>query len=184
MTTERYKFVDTSYPYFITESILEWYPLFAKPEVVEIVLNSLRYMQKEGMNLYAYVIMENHMHLVAQSPNLDDQVQRFKSFTARTILDYLETVNYGQLRQFRFLKNTSGSTHKIWNAGSHPVMIQNEDIMAQKVEYIHANPVRRGYVDKATDWRYSSARNYAGMAGLLEVQTDWNSILVEQAKAV
>ena len=46
-------------------------------------------------------------------------------------------------------------------------------MMRQKVEYIHNNPVKRGWVDLPTDWRYSSVRNYAGVEGLLEVQTEW-----------
>jgi putative transposase len=49
----------------------------------------------------------------------------------------------------------------------------NEEMMTQKLEYIHYNPVKRGYVDVPTDWRYSSARNYAGRDGLIEVCTDW-----------
>ena len=36
------------------------------------------------------------------------------------------------------------------------------------------NPVKRGYIDEALYWRYSSARNYAENLGLLEVCTDWN----------
>ncbi|MEJ2304415.1 MAG: hypothetical protein P8Y14_23050 [Anaerolineales bacterium] len=46
-------------------------------------------------------------------------------------------------------------------------------MMHQKIEYIHHNPVRRGYVDESEHWRYSSARNYAGMVGLLEVTQEW-----------
>ncbi len=46
-------------------------------------------------------------------------------------------------------------------------------MMRQKVEYIHQNPVERGCVDEAVHWRYSSARNYAGLQGLLEVGTAW-----------
>jgi hypothetical protein len=57
--------------------------------------------------------------------------------------------------------------------GSHPQLIQNEEMMRQKLEYIHYNPVKRGFVDEPTHWRYSSARNYAGQQGLLDVKTDW-----------
>jgi hypothetical protein len=46
-------------------------------------------------------------------------------------------------------------------------------MMTQKLEYMHLNPVRRGYVDDPVHWRYSSARNYAERAGLIEVVTDW-----------
>jgi len=43
----------------------------------------------------------------------------------------------------------------------------------QKSAYAHGNPRPRGYVDEAIHWRYSSARNYAGRPGLLDVVADW-----------
>lgn len=46
--------------------------------------------------------------------------------------------------------------------------------MRQKLEYIHNNPVKRGYVDHPEHWRWSSARNYAGLEGVIEVDTDWD----------
>ena len=46
-------------------------------------------------------------------------------------------------------------------------------MLIQKLEYIHQNPVKRGYVDESADWRYSSARNYNGKVGLIEVFMDW-----------
>jgi hypothetical protein len=52
-------------------------------------------------------------------------------------------------------------------------LIQNEKMMRQKIDYIHNNPVKRGYVDDAVHWRYSSARSYAGDDGLLEVCRQW-----------
>lgn len=41
--------------------------------------------------------------------------------------------------------------------------------MRQKLDYIHRNPVEHGYVDLPEHWRYSSARNYAGLEGVIEV---------------
>ena len=46
-------------------------------------------------------------------------------------------------------------------------------MLRQKLNYIHHNPVKRGYVDRAEHWRYSSGRDYAGQPGLIEVFTDW-----------
>jgi putative transposase len=46
----------------------------------------------------------------------------------------------------------------------------NEEMFRQKLDYIHNNPVRRGYVDDPAYWRYSSYRNYMGLSGLLEVE--------------
>jgi hypothetical protein len=63
--------------------------------------------------------------------------------------------------------------YQLWQEGSHPEQIQGDEMMLQKLEYTHNNPIRRGYVDEARHWRYSSARNYEGGKGLIEVVTDW-----------
>ena len=55
-------------------------------------------------------------------------------------------------------------------------MIADDGMLLQKLEYMHYNPVKRGYVDDPTYWRYSSARNYAGLAGLIRVTTDWGTM--------
>jgi len=52
-------------------------------------------------------------------------------------------------------------------------LIQGEAMMQQKIEYIHHNPVKRGYVDDPLHWRYSCARNYAGLEGLSAVEQAW-----------
>ena len=55
--------------------------------------------------------------------------------------------------------------YQFWQEGVHPELIQNDAMMRQKIEYIHQNPVERGYVDRPEHWRYSSARNYLGLGG-------------------
>ena len=77
-----------------------------------------------------------------------------------------------QLRAHK-LRHKEESEYQVWQEGSHPKQIQDDDMMWQKLEYIHMNPVKRGYVDDPMHWRYSSARNYAGQEGLIEVVTDW-----------
>jgi len=79
------------------------------------------------------------------------------------------------LQQLRDLKlpHKTASEYQVWQEGSMPKQILNNEMMQQKLEYIHNNPVARGYVDDPLHWRYSSARNYAGQLGLVEVVTDW-----------
>jgi hypothetical protein len=52
-------------------------------------------------------------------------------------------------------------------------VIECDEVCWQKVEYTHNNPLGRGFVDQPEHWRYSSARSYMGMPGLLDVCTDW-----------
>ena len=174
MGRDRYKIIDTSFPHHITCTVKDWYPLFMDPEIVEIIYSSLKFLQKEKLNIYAYVIMENHLHLIAQSESLQSQIQRFKSYTATEILNYLRNISKSKvLNNFNYLNKLTHSKHKLWEEGFHPKMIENVNIMNEKVKYIHGNPVRRGYIDNPADWRYSSARNYEGQPGLIDVITDW-----------
>ena len=77
--------------------------------------------------------------------------------------------------QLAFYKKAHNSdrTYQFWQEGVHPAWIQSRDMMRLKVEYMHQNPVKRGYVDCPEHWRNSSARDYLGMRGLLEVCTQW-----------
>jgi REP-associated tyrosine transposase len=104
-------------------------------------------------------------------------MKSFKMFTAKSLIELLEAHRAEMLlRQFRALKlrHRTRSEYQVWQEGSHPKQIGSAEVMRQKLEYIHNNPVKRGYVDEAVHWRYSSARNYAGLPGLVDVVTDWD----------
>jgi putative transposase len=176
MSRSRYRFNDEHYPHYFTCSVVEWLPVFARPDVATIVLDSWRFLQKHGrLTLLGYVIMENHLHAIATSPNLSKEVGDFKSFTARKIIDLLQVRHDSVVELLEFFKarHKTGQQFQVWQEGSHPQQVSTEEMLIQKLEYIHYNPVKRGYVDEPTDWRYSSARNYAGREGLIEVCTDW-----------
>jgi len=176
MGRSRYKITAPELPHFVTCTVLHWIPVFTRPETVEIVLDSLRYLQAEGLYLYAYVILENHLHLIAQSSRLDHDMQRFKSFTARRLIGHLSEHNVRRiLEQLAFYKKAHkhDRAYQFWQEGIHPEWVQNEEMMRKKIEYIHENPVKRGYVDLPEHWRYSSARNYLGQRGLIEVDRRW-----------
>lgn len=177
MARDRYIITDTSKPHFLTCTVVQWLPLFTNRTIVQILLDSFLYMQRhEQMIIYAYVILENHLHLIAQSDQLARLMGRYKSFTARKIIDHLKQKNaYDSLQMLNFykLRHKADREHQLWQEGSHPICIGNHKIMRQKVTYIHNNPVKRGYIDDPIHWRYSSARNYAGLSGLIDVQTEW-----------
>ena len=176
MGRSRYKFIDADVPHFMTCTVLYWIPVFTRPQTVEIILDALRFLARNGLKIYAYVILENHLHLIAQSPQLQRDMARFKSYTARRLIQYLYDNKVATiLEQLEFFRKAhqSDRAYQFWQEGLHPEWIQNEAMMRQKVEYIHLNPVARGYVDKPEHWRYSSARNYLGMDGLLAVYRLW-----------
>jgi REP-associated tyrosine transposase len=177
MSRTRYKIHDNAYPHFLTCTVFEWLPVFTRPDAVQIVLDSWTFLQREGrMKLYAYVILENHLHFIASSNELSKEVGDFKSFTARKLIELLQSAGAQTiLEQLAYFKarHKTDRQFQFWQEGSHPQQISSDAMMCQKIEYIHFNPVKQGFLDVPEHWRYSSARNYAGMSGLVEVVTDW-----------
>jgi len=173
MGRSRYTIREESKPHFLTCSIIHWLPLFSKPAIAKIVIDTLNFMQEnKRINLFAFVIMENHIHLIASSPNLKSEISKFKSYSARSGIDWLvKKNNHVVLTELNLhkIRHKKDREYQFWQEGAHPQLIQNEEMMRQKIEYIHNNPVVRGYVDKPEHWRYSSARNYLGLPGMIEI---------------
>ncbi len=177
MGRSRYKIYETTHPHFVTCTVLHWLPLFTRQESVAIIIECLKFLQeKDNLKLYAYVILENHLHMVLSSDDLHKTMQSFKQYTAKKLLELLKKENVTTiLNQLAFYKkaNHKEKSYQVWEEGYHPKLIQDEIMMKIKVDYIHNNPVKRGYVDEAIHWRYSSARDYSGMVGLVEIEKLW-----------
>ena len=177
MGRSRYKILQDDAPHFLTCTVLHWIPLFTRPDTVEIILDAIRYRQQHlGWRIYGFVVLENHLHIIVQTAHLREELMRFKSFTARQLIDYLEVHRAERiLDQLAWSKkrHKTDREHQLWEEGSHPQMLTDAGVLRQKLEYIHNNPVKRGYVDRAEHWRCSSARIYAGDKGLLDIYTGW-----------
>ena len=160
----RYTIVESEGIYFLTATIVNWLPVLIGNDVCNMVLESLLFCRKsKDLRLYAYVIMENHIHLVAEAPELSRCMQSFKQYSARKLIALAQTTGKEwQLHQFEYCKKAykDHSQFQVWQEGSHPQLIQGDAMLRQKIIYIHNNPVRRGYVNQPEQWRCSSARNY------------------------
>ncbi len=173
MGRSRFKFHETAYPYFVTCTIQEGINLFSDPLLVQIVLDSLEFIQNsKAVKLYAYVIMENHLHAIMQSDKPSEDLQSFKSFTAKKIIESLEKRGRKYLlKKLRFYKklHKHQSKYQVWQEGAHPKQIDSLEKMVRTLSYIHNNPVKAGFVDDPVHWRYSSARDYQGLVGLISI---------------
>ena len=174
MGRNRYTQVEGHETYFATCTIVGWLPLFARPQLADIVLNSFKYLHEQNrVAMHAYVLMENHLHFIGTADQFSSELRKFKSYTARKIVDLLRlSGNLHQLRQMHSLKkhHKTDQTYQVWQEGSHLIALASEETLRQKIEYVHFNPVRRGYVNCPEHWRYSSAQDYCGKEGLVPVQ--------------
>ena len=177
MGRSRYKFGESGFPHFVTCTVVGWLPVFTRRETVQVLLDSWQFLQDQNrLVLLGYVVLENHIHFIASAKDLSTEVGDFKSYTARRIIDYLNERHVQALLdglEYHRARHKTDRQFQLWQEGSHPKMIETEAMVSQKLNYIHNNPVERGYVDDPAHWRYSSARNYAKMEPLVSVTTEW-----------
>jgi putative transposase len=179
---EGYAIRDQFATHFLTFTICGWIDLFSRQVYRDIVLNAFRFNQKnDQLVLYAYVIMSNHIHLIAranekQKKTLSDIVRDFKKFTHNKMLPVIESETESRrqwmVHQFNYYGsiNPNNQSKQIWTNDNNPEECFTKDFITTKVNYIHENPVRAGIVSKPEDYVYSSAANYAGMKGIIEVE--------------
>jgi REP element-mobilizing transposase RayT len=154
--------------YLVTLTVSGWIDVFNRPLYNDEIIANLVYCQeKEGLEIYAYVLMSSHLHMVARrdgEKNLTELLGRFKSATAKKLLKLIDD-NPGESRKewlmylFRhFAKaNNQFSKHHFWQYTNHPEELYSNSVVDQKVDYIHNNPVKAGLVTAPEYYPYSSA---------------------------
>lgn len=153
---------------------------FFKKIYRDIIVESLNYcIAHKHLEVYGYVIMSNHVHLIARSSNgdLSGTLRDFKSYTSKEILKAIEEGNESRekwmLAIFKnaAIKHKRNSDYQFWTHENHAMEIFSSGFFEQKLDYMHTNPVRAGLVEKPEEYIYSSAKNYAGENGLVRVET-------------
>lgn len=139
--------------YFITPTIWNWYYIFDRHDRWRIIADSIKYCQEnKGLEVYAYVFMLNHLHLIIRSPDVSGFLRDFKKFTSKKLVENIGESEPEVLELFR-----SEGGYRFWKEDNQPKIIESEGFALQKMRYIHNNPVVKGYVDRAEDWKWSSA---------------------------
>ncbi|MDE5423150.1 transposase [Ancylomarina sp. DW003] len=171
--------ISEGYCYFLTLTVVDWVDVFTRPNYKHIIVDSLRYCQKEkGLILYGWCLMSNHLHLIAQADennHLSDILRDLKKYTSKQIIKAIienpESRRDWMLDRFRFAgKFKKNVTYKFWQDGNEAKEIHTSEFLIQKLEYIHNNPVKAEIVDNPIDYKYSSAINYADGIGLIDVK--------------
>jgi putative transposase len=177
--SRNYKFHHPENAYFVTITTVNWIDAFTRIVYKEILIDSLKYcITNKGLQVYAWVIMSNHVHLIISSADktLPEIMRDLKRHTAKTLLKAIadnpqEGRKEWMLWHFKRAGqyNPNNEDYQFWQQGSHPIELWSNEVMQQKLDYLHNNPVTTGWVDEPHHYLYSSARDYAGGKGLLEI---------------
>ena len=165
--------------YYLTFQVVVWADVFSRKSYRDILIDSFEYCRREkGLVLYAYVIMTNHVHLIARSSteNLSDFVRDFKKHTSKQVLKEIESSGVESRRAWLEIifkdhakYNKRSGDSQLWTHDNHSVELDTNEMIESRLNYIHQNPVRAGWVNEAEDYIYSSARNYADLESLLQI---------------
>ncbi len=151
--------------YYLTATCAGWLPLLRRDDVREIVCEEITHANAEdGVSLAAFVLMPEHLHLLTYLPKeglLHSYCKRWRGRSARRVIDLLQAqADYATLAQLAAHAN-GRARYAVWKEQPRCLPIVSERKFEEKVDYIHANPVRRRLVANADQWPYSSFRYYA-----------------------
>jgi putative transposase len=139
--------------YFVTFTVHNWYYLFDRHGRFEILEKSFIFcQQKKELRLHAFVFMLNHLHFIGQAPDLIGVIRDMKTFISKELQKNILATEPNILKLFE-----NKGKYNFWQPSNHPELIEKEEFLNQKINYIHNNPVQKQYVHYPEDWVWSSA---------------------------
>ncbi len=176
----KYKFHDHQALYFVSFATVNWIDVFVRRVYCDIVVESLKYcIDEKGLELYAWCIMSSHVHLIigTEKDNLSDIMRDLKRHTSKTILKSIEENLQESRREWMLWMfkragqhNSNNEQYQFWQQNNHPIQLSTNEMIDQRLDYLHNNPVESGAVDYPPNYLYSSAKDYyTGEKGLLPV---------------
>lgn len=177
--SRNYKFKNPEGMYFVSFATVFWIDVFIRKNYFDCIAKNLNYCaEHKGMEIYAWCIMPSHIHLVYKSTlqKPEDLLRDFKSFTSKEMVKLIEG-NISESRREWLLnafakagkKNSNNTYNQFWQQHNKPIELWSNEVIDQKINYIHYNPVEAGFVENEWEYLYSSARDYAGNKGLVKI---------------
>jgi REP element-mobilizing transposase RayT len=170
--------------YFLTPTVVEWASIFLDDSYKQKICDSLNYcIEKKGLEIFAYVIMSTHMHMIARAKqkNLSNLIRDFKKFTGGTITwelqklltkDPVRMEDYAEILEIFKTggrKQKKKSKMQLWQYNNHAEEVYSSKFTLSKIRYIHNNPVEAGLVYRPEQYYFSSAMDYAVKKGPVKV---------------
>jgi putative transposase len=177
--SRKYKFLNKEGLYFVSFATINWIDVFIRPVYNEIIVESLIYCKNNlGMQLYCWCIMPSHIHLIFSATDNNPQtvMGRFKEHTAKQVIKAISENTQESRKEWMLwmfkragAKSSNVTNYQFWQHDSHPIELWSPPVIEQKADYIHNNPVEAGFVTEAAYWKYSSAIDYSGGKGLIDI---------------
>ena len=149
--------------YYLTSVTHQRLPIFQSDRLKQIVCNAFDEARRSGqIKIFAFVIMPDHTHVVTDSKReIADTLRYLNGISAKRLIDYLKQGGFvSSLQKLRIQNRADNHKYSVYQHHSNALRITGETAFWQKIQYIHQNPVRAGFVDHPNDYRFSSARQW------------------------
>ncbi|MBN2174986.1 MAG: transposase [Bacteroidales bacterium] len=177
--SRKYKMHDPEGMYFISFATINWIDVFVREEYFGVITDSLNYcIENKGLIVYGYCIMPSHIHLIFRDSNNDPSklLKELKAFTSKEMKKEIDSNPHEsrkdwilQMMKEAGSKKSNVKSHQFWQQHNKPIELWSNHVIDQKLDYIHNNPVEAGFVDDPVHWKYSSARDYAGIKSYVNI---------------
>jgi REP element-mobilizing transposase RayT len=159
---KRKSYIEIGEVFFWTATINQWQKLLLQHTYKEIVVSSLEYLSGAGkIDVYAFVIMPNHIHLIWKTNELNGRETAQGSFLKYTAHEFRKKLRKeGKLALYKV--DAENKKHEFWQRDSLAIHLYSRKVAFQKLKYIHNNPLAEHWqlVKDPCDYKYSSARYY------------------------
>lgn len=161
---KRKSHIETGELYFWTAAINHWQRLLESDEYKDVIIDSLQYLTDKGkIDVFAFIIMPNHIHLLwrINEFNGNESPQgSFLKYTAHQFKKKLQIEDSEKLKSYKV--HSSTKNYEFWQRDSLAVHIFTRKVALQKLNYLHNNPLAEHWqlAKHPCDYRYSSARYY------------------------
>jgi REP element-mobilizing transposase RayT len=156
--------------HFVTFTVVKWVDVFTRKAYRDLFLENIKYCQREkGLSVHCWCIMSNHAHFIFSSTKdpLSNILRDLKKFSSVEIVKAIQNNNTESRKEWMLQVfneqgqlNSRNKNFQFWQQHNCPKELFSPHFTAQKMLYIHDNPVRAGIVSQAEDYLYSSASNY------------------------
>jgi REP element-mobilizing transposase RayT len=165
MPPKRFRISRDNPAFYLTSVAKDRLPVFRSKKIAEIACNAINEAKVSGgFLIFAYVLMLDHLHLVTDSSRESVEILRFvNGIISRRIIDHLKVNDHlDSLAKLRITERSDGWKYSLWEHHPNTRLLWNEQMLWQKIQYTHLNPVRSGLTDHPNSWRWSSARLFHG----------------------
>jgi len=182
MSADNYFITDQNAVYFLSFTGTGWIDVFTRKEYKFEIVDSLNYcVENKGLTIFSWCLMSNHIHLVCRAKEnfkISEVIRDFKKFTSKSILKLIQEIPESRrdwlLYRFEFPGKFDNriKKYKFWQETNHAVLLDTNEMIDQRINYIHQNPVRASIVAHPHEYLFSSALDYAGERGYVDVQCE------------